>query len=295
MNRPLTRKNFFTDGQINFQVYGVKVGVKAERKSYLEAVFPLLKKIYTGGLETVAEREIEYQFYIKRVKSKGFELYRNDELVLESQNREIFFDAVESSIRVTIAEYARAKVFLHAGVVGWKGRAIIIPGRSYAGKSTLVAELVKKGALYYSDEYAVLDAEGNVQPFPKWLSLRGIIDSSTQLDCSVESLGGIAGSATISAGMILLMQYDENAQLNSSRWQPERLSAGQGVMEILPHTLPIRNKPKFVLEVLNKLTTRAIIVKTVRGDAKEFATMLLDYFEHKTDLGFQRKDFYIKT
>lgn len=282
MNLPFTRRNFFNEGVIKFQAYGVKIGVKAEKKSYLEAVFPLLKKIYTAGLETVAGREIEYQFYIRRVKGKGFELYRNDELVLENQNREIFFDAVESSIRVTIAEYARAKVFLHAGVVGWKGRAIIIPGRSYAGKTTLVAELVKKGAVYYSDEYAVLDAEGNVQPFPKWLSLRGIINSHTQLDCSVESLGGVAGRATIPAGMVLMMRYDESAEVTSG-WQPERLSRGQGIMEILPHTLPIRNQPEFVLQVLNKLTARAIIIKTIRGEAKEFAAVLLNYFEHKTN------------
>lgn len=282
MNRPLTRRKFFTDGQIKFQAYGVKVGIKAERKSYLEAIFPLLKKIYTDGLETIAEREIEYQFYIRRVKGKGFELYRNDELVLESRSREIFFDAVESSIRVTIAEFAREKVFLHAGVVGWKGRAIIIPGRSYAGKSTLVAALVKKGAVYYSDEYAVLDADANVQPFPKWLSLRGIIDSYTQLNCSVESLGGVAGRATIPAGMVLMMQYDENAVITNC-WQPEQLSRGQGIMEILPHTLPIRNQPKFVLEVLNKLTAHAIIVKTIRGEAEEFADALLNYFERKTD------------
>lgn len=282
MNRTLRRKDFFTDEQIKFQAYGVKIGVKAERASYLEKVFPLLKKIYTNGLETVSEREVEFHFYIKRVNGKGYELYRNDEIIAESPLREIFFDSVESQIRVTIGEYARSKVFLHAGVVGWKGKAIIIPGKSYSGKSTLVAELVKKGALYYSDEYAVLDTDGKVQPFPKWLSLRGIIDPYTQLDYSVESLGGTAGSDTIPAGMVLIMRYDESVK-TSRGWKPERLSAGQGMMEILPHTLPIRNEPKFVLEVLNKLVTRAIIVKTVRGEAKEFAETLLNYFEYQTD------------
>ncbi len=147
---------------------------------------------------------------------------------------------------------------------------------------TVVAELVKKGAVYYSDEYAVLDAAGNVQPFPKWLSLRGIVDPYTQLECSVESIGGIAGTKTIPVGMVLMAQYKRGKKI-PKRWCPRRLSSGQAIMEILPHALPIRNKPKFVLEVLNKLASRAIIVKTVRGEAKDFATTLLNYFTIQTD------------
>ena len=53
----------------------------------------------------------------------------------------------------------------HAGVVGWRGRAIVIPGRSHAGKSTLVAELVRRGAVYYCDEFAVLHETGRVHPY----------------------------------------------------------------------------------------------------------------------------------
>ena len=66
-----------------------------------------------------------------------------------------------------MAAETRERVFVHAGVVGWKGHAIVIPGRSRSGKTTLVAELVKAGAEYYSDEFAVLDAEGRVHPFPE--------------------------------------------------------------------------------------------------------------------------------
>lgn len=187
-------------------------------------------------------------------------------------------------IRLTVAEFAVGKVFLHAGVVGWKGQAIIIPGQSFTGKSTLVAELVKKGALYYSDEYAVLDENGSVEPFPKWLSLRGIIDPWTQLDCPVESLGGIAGCKTLPVGLILISKFDKEKKI-PKRWNPQKLTQGKGIMEILPHTLPITNDPKYVLKVLDKLTSRAIIVKTVRGAAEEFAGVLLKYLELNSKRG----------
>lgn len=281
MNKLLTRKDFLNGNQICFQKYGVKIGIQAAKISYLKEVYAALEKIFPKGLEPSAERETEFQFSIKSKKDGTFEFYLKAEKLFEHGDRELFFKMLESRIRITIAEFAAGKVFLHAGVVGWKGRAIIIPATSFSGKTTLVAEMVKKGADYYSDEYAVLDADGNVEPFPKWLSLRGIIDDATQMDCSVESIGGRAAVETIPAGLILIAKYKKGRKI-PKKWQPKRLKPGEAIMEILPHTIPIRNKPEFVLEVLNKLANRAIIVKTVRGEAPAFAETLLGYFESQT-------------
>ena len=63
---------------------------------------------------------------------------------------------------IHVAEHAPEYVFLHAGVVAWEDRALLLPGQSHAGKSTLVAELVRAGATYYSDEFALLDSQGRV-------------------------------------------------------------------------------------------------------------------------------------
>src|SRR5262249_26128145 len=101
-------------------------------------------------------------------------------------------DAIQSfdqSLNLGIAERAPARIFVHAGVVGWRGRAIVIPGRSYSGKSTLVAALVRAGATYYSDEYAVLDSRGRVHPYPKPISLRQARDVPPRL-VTAEDLGG---------------------------------------------------------------------------------------------------------
>jgi hypothetical protein len=58
-------------------------------------------------------------------------------------------EAVESWAQLTVATVAEGLVFVHVGVVGWRNRAIVIPGRSLSGKSTLVLELVGAGADYY--------------------------------------------------------------------------------------------------------------------------------------------------
>lgn len=64
--------------------------------------------------------------------------------------------ALESDLQLHVAVRSRRFVFVHAGVVGWRGRAILLPGRSHSGKSTLVAALLEEGAAYYSDEYALI-------------------------------------------------------------------------------------------------------------------------------------------
>ena len=267
----------FTKNLIKFQVYGVKIGIRTEETELLKAIGSNLERVFPNGLEAVTEAQIEYHFLIEHRNGK-FELHRNGALLCEDERFEMFSAMVESRVRLTIAEFAVEKVFLHAGVIGWKGRAIIIPATSFSGKSTLVAALVKKGALYYSDEYAVLDAEGDVEPFPKWLSLRDDTDDWIQTEHSVESLGGKAGREALPVGLVLISKYRRGKQ-NPRRWQPKRLTQGEAMMEIIPHTFPITNKPKFVLEVLNKMLKRAIIVRTIRGEAVEFAESLLGYFE----------------
>jgi len=150
----------------------------------------------------------------------------------------------------------------------------VLPARSFQGKTTLVTELVKKGAVYYSDEYAVLDENGLVHPFPKTLSIRGIIDKYKQVESTPESFGAIIGTQPLEVGLVLLSEFKRGA-----KWNPEILSAGNGILEILAHTIPVNYKPKFCLHVLNKLTNRAIIAKSKRGEAKKTVNLLLEFYE----------------
>ncbi len=286
MNESIAPKKLVDGSRLRFQKYGVKIEVQAEPSENLEELCRRLEQVFPKGVEPIETGEAGYVFVIKERKrsknDKSLQIYLNGERLSEGQTRENSFDFAESRIRLTVAEFASEKVFLHAGVVGWRGKALIIPAQSFAGKTTLVAELIKRGAEYYSDEYAVLDAEANVEPFPKWLSLRGIIDETRQLDRPVESLGGIAAERTIPPGMILLSKYKKGRKI-PKRWHFKPLTQGAAIMELLPHTMAMRNNPKFVLEVLNKLTNRAIIVRTLRGEAAEFAEPLLGYFELQTE------------
>lgn len=72
-----------------------------------------------------------------------------------------------------VASVGDDHVVLHAGGVQWGEQGILLPGRSGAGKSTVVAALVEAGFDYHSDEVVVLIEGGDTMlPYPRPISLR---------------------------------------------------------------------------------------------------------------------------
>jgi hypothetical protein len=181
------------------------------------------------------------------------------------------FAVLETEIRQSVAASAARRTFVHAGVVGWRGRAIVVPGRSRSGKTTLVAELVKAGALYLSDEFAVLDGRGRVHPFAKPLSIRGACGCDRHaLSRRVEELGGVSGTRPLPVGLVVLAEHRPGAS-----WRPTRLTRGQAVLEMLPHTVPARLRPEASLAALERAVANAVVLKGERGEAEELAVELL--------------------
>jgi hypothetical protein len=234
----------------------------------------MLPNILAGHFLLTPEFEADHEFYYSWSRSGRDSLYTKDEKVLVKTPRDDAFENLGARIRMAVAEFALGRVFLHAGVVAWRGKALVIPAPSYSGKSTLTAELVRRGALYYSDEYAILDRKGRVSPFPKMISIRGAIDDFTQVDHPVEAFGGQAGIEAIDVGMVLVTKYKAR-----SAWRPRILSSGEGVLEIIQNTVPIRNDPTFALAVLHEVAKSALIVSSKRGEASKVADNILTFFE----------------
>src|SRR5205085_10412678 len=110
-----------------------------------------------------------------------------------------------------VAERAPDHLFVHAGVVAWKGRAIVMPGASFAGKTTLVQAWLEAGATYYSDEFAVLDRAGRVHPFARPLAVR---EGPTAWPGRVPAaaLGAGIGTTPLPIGLVLVTAYRAGAR-----------------------------------------------------------------------------------
>src|SRR5258708_33827504 len=138
--------------------------------------------------------------------------------------------ALETDAQRYVSGAAPDMTLLDAGVVGRRGRAILLPGHSLSGKTTLVREMLRLGATYYSDEFAVVDNSGNVHPFPRPLGIR---EDSTyaQTKYTPEMLGAASGVKPLPLGAVVLCKYKAGA-----RWRPASLSHAQRVLELIADT-----------------------------------------------------------
>jgi hypothetical protein len=258
--------------------YGVRIGIRSNDPAALARVCQHLPSDWQNLPSPVVDR-----IYSIRVGGNGQggrvrrlnHLYGDHLRLARSFDLDSVFETFESDVRLFVAELARHRVFVHAGVVGWKGQAIVIPGRSYSGKSTLVAELVRAGATYYSDEYAVLDARGRVHPFSKPLELRQE-GKYEQTKITAAELGGHSGTKPLPVGLVLMTQFKSGA-----RWRPRKLTAGTAVLEMLFNTVSARRSPEKALATLQRVTMQAEVLKGVRGDAAEVVPSVLKRVEEK--------------
>jgi HprK-related kinase A len=80
---------------------------------------------------------------------------------------------LEWSINWCAATRANQYVMIHAAVLERDGRALVLPGVTGAGKSTLCAGLALRGWRLFSDEFALIrPGDGALEPWPRPISLK---------------------------------------------------------------------------------------------------------------------------
>ncbi len=184
-------------------------------------------------------------------------------------------DQFARDVMIHVANFAPDRVFLHAGVVGWRGRALLLPGPSFAGKTTLTAALVRAGATYYSDEYAVLDQEGLVHPYARSLQMRAP-GANEQTSLPVSALNGHAGTIPLRAAQVVFARYEPGAA-----WDPQPLSHGMAVLEMLRHSIPVQRTPARVMSTLSRMLEATTAWESKRDDATLTAQLLLTSLEEQ--------------
>ncbi|MBS2039172.1 hypothetical protein JST97_29585 [bacterium] len=200
-------------------------------------------------------------------------LSSDGELVVEAPEneplrtyRQDFLQALERRIHFYLANHCQDVVFVHAGAVALGGQVILIPGSSYSGKSTLTHSLVRAGAEYFSDEYAVVDRLGRVHPFPRPIALRS--DGGRRVSPPRAGLKPAAVRAVIAT------QFQ-----SGSSWRPNEESQGAAALKLMAHTVTARKSPALSLACLSACVSGAIYWAGARGEADETAELILQVLE----------------
>ena len=157
---------------------------------------------------------------------------------------------------------------VHAGAVQIGNRALILPGRSHAGKSSLVAELLSRGAAYLSDEYALIDDSGRVHAYPRPILLRN--GHTVRTPVLARDISALVASTPLPIGWIMELEYQDGVQ-----WKAPSVSQSQGLMILLRHTPhALADAPDLVAK-FTRAVAGAVTFTGHRMDAKMAADEIL--------------------
>ncbi len=245
--------------------FGVEFDLAADSDDVLSA----MQERAPWGTEILARpREGVMECGLKR-DGASYRVTMSGKPISESAEAQEALDRYAHEVMLHVAEHAAERIFVHSGVVAWRGRGLLLPGTSFAGKTTLVAELVRAGATYYSDEYALIDARGWVHPYPRPLALRAP-GSEKQTPTDVETLGGVAGVEPLRVSHVIFTRYTPGGT-----WRPKGVPAGMAALEMMRHAVPVRRTPQRVMEALARMLDGATVLQSHRGEAEETARLLL--------------------
>ncbi|MBX3171508.1 MAG: hypothetical protein KF760_29135 [Candidatus Eremiobacteraeota bacterium] len=200
-------------GRMVVCAFGYRLGFEWQSSEGREVV----EGVLLPDWERLENGEVDHWF---RLDDKDC-LYDGEQLYAQGGDLRL---KLQQLVQMRLTAEAREFLFVHAGVVGWRGQALVVPGPSRAGKSTLVLELVGAGAQFFSDEFAVFDRAGRVHAYPRPLWQR--LSKTRKQSYTPEQLGWRPGPP-LPAGMLLITQYVAGAH-----WQPRELNVESSLDEI---------------------------------------------------------------
>ena len=264
----------------NFVAYGVRIGLRVDCRALLDTLEHDSVRVHLPcGWGSVDDHDPDVPVAVQyelRTSASGaawplYRLYTGINLVAEAATVTDAAGALAVHAERFVAERAPDHLFVHAGVVGWEGCAVVMPGASFAGKTTLVQAWLAAGATYYSDEFAVLDRAGRVHPFARPLAIR---DGSTALTNRVPAaaLGAETGTTPLPIGLVLATSYRAGA-----RWRPRRLTAAPALLALMRHTVTARGNPEHSMPILKQAVSRSIAFTGLRGEARPLVSAVLEH------------------
>jgi Rps23 Pro-64 3,4-dihydroxylase Tpa1-like proline 4-hydroxylase len=187
--------------------------------------------------------------------------------VFAAATEDSVFQWLRQDIDKSVSQRSRQMLFVHAGVVGWRGLAIVIPGRTHSGKSTLVVELVRRGAVYYSDEFAVVDESGRVHAYRRSPVLRDQARKPQDLRLLRED----EPTEPLPIGLIVAGAYQPG-----TTWRPAIVRGAQAVLPLIDGTVLARQESGKTLRIAAAVASAVVTLRGLRPEATDVAAQLLD-------------------
>ncbi len=178
--------------------------------------------------------------------------------------------ALREELRRYVGFHTPELFFIHAGVVACRNSVIVMPGHSFAGKSTLVRALLSAGAEFYSDEYAIFNRDGHVIQYREPLIARG---PNGREETEIVAEGP---DRPLPVSLVAVTSYRDGA-----KWAPREGSAAEGVIALMEHASRARPRAAEAIATFKLALRDATVLVGERGDADETAAALLEAAESR--------------
>ena len=192
---------------------------------------------------------------------RQYELRNGAEIVAAGNHLPQLLGAFTAHAEFLIAQQAPEHLFVHAGAVVWQGMGVVMPGHSLSGKTSLVRAFLEAGATYYSDEYAVLDRQGHVHPYPRPLAIRGGPGGATTR-VPARTLGARVGRIAVPVGLILVTTHRPGVT-----WRPRCIARSRAAIALMAHAVAARGDPRHSMPILAATVRSAVAFAGPRGEA----------------------------
>jgi len=193
-------------------------------------------------------------------RNSEFDLVANSAVLASAANAIDLIPTLIHALDDAVVERLTTLHAVHAGAVVLHGRALLFPGSTHSGKSSLVAQMLRRGAAYCSDEYALLDAEGRVHAYPRPLLARDTHGVQTPL--TAEDCGATTADAPAPVGWLIALDYRRDGE-----WSLAPMEQSLALLTLLkntPHALA--DRPQLV-PALERAVAHARCYTGKRGEA----------------------------
>ena len=252
---------------IAFECCGARIMLGSTDHQVLQDLIPLLPP----GSSAIAPNKVDATLFIQKRPQHGLYCIQDSHEIPRGELAYRTLEELASEFHFIVSVFARPYLFVHAGVVAWCGHAIILPGHSMTGKSTLVSALVDYGATYYSDEYAVIDRHGRIHPYRKSLALRTRGGVSRRFETVPISETAPHAESSV-ASLVASLTYRAN-----STWNPRNLTPAETVLTLFKNTVAAKARGQFALRALSHVARRATCIKGLRPEASVAAAALIKF------------------
>lgn len=153
---------------------------------------------------------------------------------------------------------------VHAGAALVDGKAMLFAGASHSGKSSLVHEFHRRGVVCFSDEYALIDAEGWIHAYPRVLLVRNRGSDQSPV------IQGFVAEHPAPVGWIFTLQY-----ASAGAWAVDKVPQSLALLSLLQNTPHELDKRPQMVNAFQRAVNSAACYAGQRGEVADAVDRIL--------------------